>query len=632
MISINSIKMRQSIDLSSLVSSAFILTSILILTFHILISFTNTAKAESFGDDKDNNNIRWIPTAGLPDNKLISNFGTLKKMGIFSNELRIKNNELPWSSSYFPAWYGGVAGRWQDSEFVNIMRTLFTRDTNPPHILLKNFFNLFDDKRSARKFMDDASASEKYDLAVGDYRLTATKIESAFRGYHSGSGATGVPLTWAGYCNGVSAAGLLHAEPFRQVEVISSDGVALTFYPNDVKALLSMAYFNVDGYARIGNRCDKSAVDLGVGRIEEKECRDLNAASFVLALANRLGIAGTSFVIDKKRFSSVSNHPIGSASVAVVRGPYLLTSTNYKYFAAGTKYLVDVKMAVNIGSTSMSYHKANIPDEERGPGYFKKVGYKGKVLKYTATLELDKDQNIIGGEWTGSRSDAPDFIWFGERPSLTTTEKIKDIYYIDEKDALKEKVNSFSNIYCNMGERCDSIRVNPGFQWSLVEAIYKKSVSTERDIPVLDLRARKVGDYSDANAVPLQNPQIRKTFKFETREDLDLNISVLHFYATSGMQFYGFLSGVDSGLADIIEISGVSSSRDRIPVRLGKFDLRNSTLEIPYLRSQKPFYIKNNIFINAHNKYLRIVISHMRSDGSYEEIASMLKSVEEFKL
>jgi hypothetical protein len=168
-----------------------------------------------------------------------------------------------------------------------------------------------------------------------------------------------------------------------------------------------------------------------------KECRDLNAGTFHLTLANLLSEGGSapnpprSFVMDITRDEQVWNQPIYSfKSRFGTPTPVSLDGhidPNLKYRAAGTEQIVDVYTEIEYGS-------------ENGPMIVYEPSHESLSRKrYRYTLELDKNGFVIGGEWhplsssgTGEplsgvalmedlvrlhanrhdkTADAPDFIW-----------------------------------------------------------------------------------------------------------------------------------------------------------------------------------------------------------------------------
>ena len=113
--------------------------------------------------------------------------------------------------------------------------------------------------------------------------------------------------SWFGLCHAWVPAAILEAEPLRAV---TYNGV--TFEVSDMKALLLMAYNN-SNTRFLGRRCnlrnDQIERDEN-GRIKQVECRDTNAGSLHLILANFLGRDRRAFAEDRTTGYQVWNQPV----------------------------------------------------------------------------------------------------------------------------------------------------------------------------------------------------------------------------------------------------------------------------------------------------------------------------------
>lgn len=572
--------------------------------FNVIPLENETVEKELF-EDNGANDIKWIPRLDLPNQQLISNIKALKDMGLLNKELNIKSEEKPWSSSFFPAWYGGASGKWQKDSFSLMMKTMFGSGKHNKKKVLSELTDASTGDWRAKKYINELSATEKYDLITGDYNFTSTRIEMAMRGHHSGAILGKLPKAWDGYCNGASAAGLLHKESFREVQIINHDGHKVTFYPNDIKALLSLAYYNVDGYFRIGDRCNlkESKAKTKDGRIIESSCRDMNPGSLAIALTNRLGIAGTSFVVDKNRFNSVSNHPVSAAKVNVLGAPYKYSKTMFPNASKNTRFLVDVLIEMEIGSTTEKYKATNIKDEHSGRGYYKKVGFKGEALKYKARLELDSQLNIIGGEWTGKKKEAPDFIWFGEKP-FTVDPKYTSNIYTHTGDQLKKQVDGYGKLYCGNEDNCVALRVNPAIYWNILKAIYNKSISKSSEVPVLDLRKENI-------YLP---PHSKTSIDLKAQDNLNLTVLTKHYYKNN-VSIFAYLSGDDSSKAHKVKVYAYRNAYDKRPKKVGEYKF----YKVNYVNKdgKKHFRIYHGI-IGSKFKFLKVKFL----DKSDKEIAT----------
>lgn len=133
-----------------------------------------------------------------------------------------------------------------------------------------------------------------------------------------------------------------------------------------------------------------------------KKCRDVNAGAFHTTLVQLMSdgyteannTKATSFVMDKTRSDQVWNHPINSfVSYMGEKTPLKLENLidpYLKWRAKGTESIVDVytklDYAIEVGTALAHYDKK---DEAKAEVW------------YHYTLELDKNDMVIGGEWHG---------------------------------------------------------------------------------------------------------------------------------------------------------------------------------------------------------------------------------------
>jgi transglutaminase elicitor/pre-peptidase len=112
--------------------------------------------------------------------------------------------------------------------------------------------------------------------------------------------------SWWSLDYGWAAAAISEPAPIRPV---TQSGV--TFYPGDIEGIASLAYSANLPVRMLGQRCNKPDPPLDTtGRMADGECRDLNAGSFHVVLANRLGLSAKSFVEDRSAESEVTNRPV----------------------------------------------------------------------------------------------------------------------------------------------------------------------------------------------------------------------------------------------------------------------------------------------------------------------------------
>lgn len=313
--------------------------------------------------------------------------------------------ESPWSDDYWPLYAGSLAKRYADprlpsgtdwKKITDYVRT--TPPQNPDHL----------------------SPAEKYDLLVGDAAKTMTNYNiNTGKPYYDRDGKV---ETWMGHCHGWAPAAFMIPRPQKVIEVTAADGTTkIKFYPSDIKALATLLWANGRAPTRfIGGRCNvKDPAKDEIGRIKDPTCRDTNAGTWHLAIVNQLGRGKRSFVLDATYDYEVWNHPVYSYDY-VYFNPKTNVTTNYlsrarvpvssfpedkfaKYRAPGTTHIVGIAMNVKwVVETHPTQSPTDSPARDALTG-----------ARYLYTLELDKDGNIIGGEWLQNAH--PDFLWVPPR-------------------------------------------------------------------------------------------------------------------------------------------------------------------------------------------------------------------------
>jgi inner membrane protein len=318
----------------------------------------------------------------LPDGALVTRLDRLRALGLFDHALTPATPA--WSSSFFPSWFGAESGRWMDGSPRLVWRTLF--GMSPPT------------ESDARAWMhDDArlfslAPTEKIDLALGHYDFPATREALSFT--HD---ARPRPRYWFGRCNGVSAAATSEPEPFRVVDVISKDGAHVRFHPNDVKALLAVAYSKPRKWTLVGGLCETVAFDPGAA------C-SMNPAVLVIALLNRVGIAKQSIVVDV--LPTIANQYYAVASVNVHIASEHAPESPLELAGKHVTSLVETKIDLVLSSTTLSYARANVREDD---SHYARVGVVPVPFSYSATLAV-ADGELVGGRWTGNPPDGPDNV------------------------------------------------------------------------------------------------------------------------------------------------------------------------------------------------------------------------------
>lgn len=297
-----------------------------------------------------------------------------------------QTNKL-WSGDYWALNKGNINYRWSAK--------------------IKTGFNLKSPSKEEAKRMSiselsELSPSEKYDIFTGryDYPLKKEVNEIADPGAE----------IWEGICHGWSPATINHNEP-RPKLVLNSDGIEVPFGSTDIKALLSYYYaygFRSPDTHQMGKRCFH-----GPFLNEDKDCwEDLNAGSFHIVLANRIGIDQKSFIADLQRFKEVWNHPVTGYESKVVS-----TDKPFQNSAKGTVKTIRVQ-------TTMIYLDENGNDWQTVIGTPKQ---KYDKAFYDYRLDINDKGEIIGGNWISKVR--PDFLWltFKTRKFEGTLKRLEEL-------------------------------------------------------------------------------------------------------------------------------------------------------------------------------------------------------------
>lgn len=300
--------------------------------------------------------------------------------------------EKGWSDTYWPTHMGGISYRWLTGE--------------------KNYEALSEDLMG--NTFKAQSPAEKYDILLGRFDFPTVAEERLRTGILKTIDGTAefvrtheIP-TWEGLCHGWAPAAQNFKEPQRAVAVPVSGDNTVVFYPSDIKALLiyyqqyagNRSTRTVFASERCNDDFKKLEEKFKAGEItleqrnairESSSCRDVNAATLHLVLANELGKAKRGFVVDVTRDAEVWNQPVNSFDSKIV------AETNGASPGAAPGTVKEVQVA-----TAMRYTVETSPSRDA-------VGADEKVANYEYVLELDSNGTIIGGHWISE--DRPDFLW-----------------------------------------------------------------------------------------------------------------------------------------------------------------------------------------------------------------------------
>ncbi|HEY0134061.1 MAG TPA: pre-peptidase C-terminal domain-containing protein, partial [Nannocystis sp.] len=200
--------------------------------------------------------------------------------------------KTPWTGSYWPTYQDSINMRWAGAASQSAARK----------------YELAFGKTGVE---DAVSAASGIDSLAGaactsDAQCDAGKGSVCAK--RAGSSEGTCSETWFGLCHAWAPAAILEDEPKLPVTV---NGVE--FKVNDLKALMSLAYTDALDVKFMSLRCDDSAK---TGDLTGKAaCKDTNAGSFHVVVANLLGIQGKAFVEDRTYDYEVWNQPVRSFKV-----------------------------------------------------------------------------------------------------------------------------------------------------------------------------------------------------------------------------------------------------------------------------------------------------------------------------
>ena len=338
--------------------------------------------------------------------RLIRNINEMQTKNLLTGEVTTR----PWSDDYWPIFKGILGARYADEEFdyfSNWKEAYTYVETNPA-------LAIFQTQQSDA--IDKLSPAEKYDLLLGGQHFILTQ-----RGWAEGKryvDANGEVERWMGICHGWAPASYMIARPQKKVTVMAHDGITpITFYPADIKALASLLWANTQTATRfVGGRCNKQNPEQDEnGRNTDPDCVDTNPATWHMAVVNQIGIKKSSMVMDAtydyevwnqpiigyqyKYFNPETKEPVTDIQKAIIALSDYKSDKFKKYRDSKTKFVIGISMEVTYGVETSPLQRENDLVEYDAQNY----------AYYDYDLELDKDANIIGGEWY--RNTHPDFLW-----------------------------------------------------------------------------------------------------------------------------------------------------------------------------------------------------------------------------
>jgi len=332
----------------------------------------------------------------------------------------------PWSDTSWPDKLGSIAAPYAVSGFPGFrlawwVNKGFIEDHQPK--LHTNADNL------SQEEIDQLSPAEKYDYLIGDKSFTlSTQVLSMVEQL---SDQKQMAL-WSGVCHGWSPASLYTDRPEHSFQIKAANGKLITFYPSDVKALLSFLWGKsyVQNLTKVeGWQCKNGASVNKNGRLMDPTCFDVNPGFLHLVLANQLGLNKRGLVIDRQYKHTVYNqpvfaykykyyNPITTATVKNMEKARIKLGGHYRdpfkeYRSPRARSIVGVEMTLWYAQEKSPTHE---PTDAESDDNIETMD-----LRYD--LELDENDNIVGGEWReymdpdrpnlveGFKYGHPDIIW-----------------------------------------------------------------------------------------------------------------------------------------------------------------------------------------------------------------------------
>ncbi|GLD94745.1 hypothetical protein PINS_up003369 [Pythium insidiosum] len=322
--------------------------------------------------------------------------------------MRGEVNPTPWPASYWPIYQDSINYRWKQGE------------GSPAEKYARAF------GQDVKTFMDRVSVNNGIDGWSNRKKCSADSECSGLRdgsrcakreGRSSGYCIPG----WFGICHAWAPASILEPEP--KCDVVKN---GVTFRPFDLKGLMTAVYDGVQlptvfTGARFDGPDEPKNLDK-YGRYQDAARRDIGAGYFHIALTNIMGKFKQSFVVDVTAGAEVWNQPVRSYQIVTSRivDP---SQASMQYFGTQTyPFNADMKRLAYV-KTRFSYM---VEAGEDGGLIPRRADAYTRTVEYEYFLELDANNNIVGGEWIGqSRYNHPDFLWFAtSRPDANAVTKI----------------------------------------------------------------------------------------------------------------------------------------------------------------------------------------------------------------
>jgi hypothetical protein len=200
---------------------AFMLAGILLCASFCI---SQNAQAEDIGDLKGVKNF-------LELEQIFTNIKEMEEKNLNTYQLSVR----PWTDTYWPDLLGSVAHPYNERGAPGYILGWLTGIG-----FMSGRPSYHDTYASWTPYqIDNLSPAEKYDLLIGDTEFTFSRAVGKMVIERK---KTGITSTWTGICHGWSPASIAFERPKRAVTLTGRLGHKITFYPSDIKGLMSFLW------------------------------------------------------------------------------------------------------------------------------------------------------------------------------------------------------------------------------------------------------------------------------------------------------------------------------------------------------------------------------------------------------
>ena len=341
-----------------------------------------------------------------------------------------ESDMIPWSGFYWPIKTGVISARYCNNEHNSIRdqstRKVFTWKQSVNHYLQPEEHNEYSYSANYEEYVNNYySPSEKYDLLVGDNEFTLTNMMKS-EGNEVQKDKNGDVPEWMGICHGWSPASYLSKAPKKSIKVLAYDNkTMIEFLPDDIKAIATLFWAETRYQTKfIGGRCIYNDIkeipkDTETGLWLEDSCYSINPAAFFIVMGNQIGIRKQNLIFDPQVNGEIWNQPVygysikyfnllddvnhENASTAKVPISFVksLNNTLFNYMISKKNKRSEFYLGVNM-TVNFVFENHPVHDEKQQMN-------NNQNIDYSFILELDQNEDIVGGEWLDNFH--PNFMW-----------------------------------------------------------------------------------------------------------------------------------------------------------------------------------------------------------------------------